>query len=199
MAKAEITRLLILQKAFELIYTRGYQATSVDEIIATTNVTKGAFYYHFGNKEEMGLAVIREIMYPGMTQALIEPLLNSERPLEDIYRMMKNLLLSNPFFQVKYGCPAVNLIEEMAALNPAFSKALGALVSEWQDTIRKSVTQGRLRGTIRKNVNPKQVALFISIGYSGVRNLGKIYGKDAYESYLKELKQYLNSLAREAA
>ncbi|GAA6766408.1 hypothetical protein AAFH68_23500 [Flavobacterium sp. CGRL1] len=46
MSKAVNTRLTILHKAFELIYTKGYQTTSVDEIIATTQVTKGAFYYH---------------------------------------------------------------------------------------------------------------------------------------------------------
>ncbi len=47
MKKAEVTRLNILQKAFELIYVNGYQTTSIDQIIATTQVTKGAFFYHF--------------------------------------------------------------------------------------------------------------------------------------------------------
>lgn len=36
MKKAETTRLNILQKAFELIYVKGYQTTSIDDIIATT-------------------------------------------------------------------------------------------------------------------------------------------------------------------
>ena len=61
MKKAEATRLMILQKAFELIYVKGYQTTSIDDIIATTKVTKGAFYYHFKTKDEMGLAIINEI------------------------------------------------------------------------------------------------------------------------------------------
>jgi TetR/AcrR family transcriptional repressor of nem operon len=62
MKKAATTRLTILQKAFELIYVKGYQTTSIDDIIATTQVTKGAFYYHFKNKDEMGLAIINEIL-----------------------------------------------------------------------------------------------------------------------------------------
>jgi len=60
MSKAQDTRMTILRKAFELIYRQGYQATSIDEIIATTAVTKGALFYHFKNKEEMGLAIINE-------------------------------------------------------------------------------------------------------------------------------------------
>ena len=62
MKKAEITRLNILQKAFDIIYANGYQTTSIDDIIATTKVTKGAFYYHFKSKDEMGLAIINEIL-----------------------------------------------------------------------------------------------------------------------------------------
>ena len=62
MSKAAATRHDILEKAFQIIYTKGYQTTSVDEIIAATKVTKGAFYYHFRNKDEMGVAIINEIV-----------------------------------------------------------------------------------------------------------------------------------------
>ena len=117
MGKSDITRLHILRHAFQLVYKQGYQATSIDEIIATTRVTKGAFFYHFKNKDAMGLAMVREVMYPGMQQALILPLSGSTDPVTDIYLMMKNLLFNNPFFEVKFGCPAINLIEEMATIN----------------------------------------------------------------------------------
>jgi AcrR family transcriptional regulator len=58
MKKSAATRLMILEKAFELIYAKGYQTTSIDDIIATTKVTKGAFYYHFKTKDEMGLLLL---------------------------------------------------------------------------------------------------------------------------------------------
>lgn len=43
MKKSQATRIDILKKAFQLIYPKGYQATSIDDILATTKVTKGAF------------------------------------------------------------------------------------------------------------------------------------------------------------
>ncbi|MDN3709585.1 TetR family transcriptional regulator [Myroides ceti] len=55
MKKAEATRLTILKKAYELIYINGYQTTSIDDILATTKVTKGALYYHFKIKTKWGL------------------------------------------------------------------------------------------------------------------------------------------------
>lgn len=85
MKKSEATRLNILRKAFELIYEKGYQTTSVDEIIATTQVTKGAFYYHFKTKDEMGLAIINELMRSSFQDTFIDPFQVSENPLDTIY------------------------------------------------------------------------------------------------------------------
>ncbi|WP_420153165.1 TetR family transcriptional regulator [Siphonobacter sp.] len=194
MSKAATTRLMILQKAFELMYRRGYQATSIDDIIATTQVTKGAFYYHFKNKDEMGLAVIAEVMVPAMQQAMVEALRNSTDPVEDLYAVVHRLLLQDPFFEVQYGCPAVNFIDEMAVLNPAFQKALAGLVQQWDQAIQEALRQGQNRQIIRDEVNPAQVASFIITGYNGVRNLGKILGRSSYLVYLKELKNYLQTL-----
>ncbi|MCW3463991.1 TetR/AcrR family transcriptional regulator [Chitinophaga nivalis] len=194
MSKAAATRLNILQKAFELVYQNGYQGTSIDLILTQTKVTKGAFFYHFKNKEEMGLAMIREVMYPGMQTGLIQPLLEGEDPVTEIYTMMHGLLLENPFFQVKYGCPAINLIEEMAPLNADFHTALATLVLQWQEAIEKTLKKGKAAQQIRKEVNTAQVAFFVMSGYSGVRNLGKLYGQTCYHKYLKELKTYLKNL-----
>lgn len=197
MNKAATTRLSILHKAFELVYANGYQTTSVDDIIAQTKVTKGAFYYHFKNKDEMGLAMIKEVMYPGMIEALIKPLLHSKDSTSEIFRMMKALLQDTIFFQVKYGCPAVNLIEEMGGSHAGFRKALSKLFNDWQEAIQQSIEQGKSSGQLRKEVNAKQVALFIATGYGGIRNLGKLFGKDCYTVYLKELKVYLNGLQKD--
>lgn len=72
MKKAEATRLNILQKAFELIYEKGYQTTSNDDILKTSNLTKGAIYYHFKNKEVMGMAIINELLKPTLSNSSFE-------------------------------------------------------------------------------------------------------------------------------
>ncbi len=106
MKKSEVTRQNILRKAFELIYMNGYQTTSVDEIIATTQVTKGAFYYHFKTKDEMGLAIINEIMRPDFKKTFIEPFQNDINPLDTIFKMIYYLLMESRDLKVEFGCPA---------------------------------------------------------------------------------------------
>lgn len=194
MSKAAATRIDILNKAFDLIYKNGYQATSIDHIIATTQVTKGAFYYHFKTKEEMGLAMINEIMAPGMLDSMVKPLLESENPTKQIYQMMKNLLILDPFFSAQYGCPAINLIEEMAPVNPAFKSTLLKMIDTWHDAIKDSIRKAQLQGIVKTDIDPEQVALFISSTYAGIRNMGKIFGKASYEPFLREFKAYLKRL-----
>jgi len=195
MSKAANTRLTILNKAFELIYSKGYQTTSIDDIIATTQVTKGAFYYHFKTKDEMGVAIIEEILKPTMQESFINPIENSENPLDDFYNMISYLLLKDPFLQVKYGCPVGNLTQEMTPWNNQFSNALLELVNQWKITIEKSVVNAQKSGLIRKDVNGEQVAYFMMSGYWGIRNFGKLQDNNScYLVYLKEFRNYLNSL-----
>jgi len=195
MKKAEATRSMILHKAFELIYVKGYQTTSIDDIIATTQVTKGAFYYHFKTKDEMGLAIINEVLKPTLASSFIEPLQGEQDPLNAIYNLMDSLLMKNEFLKVEYGCPASNFTQEMTPWNSEFNKALNELTREWTEAITATIERGKKNGTIRKEVNAKQVTTFVLSGYWGIRNLGKLENsKKVYISYLKQLKIYLNSL-----
>ena len=46
----------LLAAALSVIRTKGYSATSVDELCAAAGVTKGAFFHHFKSKDELGAA-----------------------------------------------------------------------------------------------------------------------------------------------
>jgi len=50
----------LLQAAFREIHRSGFQSAGIDTILAATNVTKGALYYHFESKEALGYAVVEE-------------------------------------------------------------------------------------------------------------------------------------------
>ena len=52
----------ILQSAEELIYQKGYDATSISDIMEVADVGKGQLYYYFKSKKEIGLTVIQDIL-----------------------------------------------------------------------------------------------------------------------------------------
>lgn len=193
--KAKATRQSILQKAFELIYVKGYQSTSIDDIIANTHVTKGAFYYHFKTKDEMGLAIINELLKPTLTNSFVEPLKSGENPIDAIYNLLHALLLENDFLRVEYGCPASNFTQEMAPWHQNFNQALNELVQQWTKVMVAAIERGKKLGQVRKEVNAKQVTSFVLSGYWGIRNYGKLNNdKQTYLPFLKEMKNYLDTL-----
>ncbi|RKR82902.1 TetR family transcriptional regulator [Mucilaginibacter gracilis] len=193
MSKAEETRTEILRKAFGLIYQKGYQATSIDDILATTQVTKGAFYYHFKNKEEMGLAIIKEIMHKEVRPAVKNSVASVDFR-KNLYKMLKDLLIDHPFMTAEYGCPAVNLIQEMAPLNDPFRQELKKNLKEWQKAIEDEITRAQNTGQLSDDYDTGAIALHVITLYHGVRNMGKVLGKAYYIIFLKEFDDYLQSL-----
>lgn len=56
--KGEKRKQELLNIAYRLMISKGYEETSIDEIIAEAQIAKGTFYYHFKSKEEMLEALI---------------------------------------------------------------------------------------------------------------------------------------------
>jgi TetR/AcrR family transcriptional regulator, transcriptional repressor for nem operon len=52
------TKRAILDAAEQLVFRRGFAASSVDDVIAAAGVTKGAFFHHFRTKAELGQALV---------------------------------------------------------------------------------------------------------------------------------------------
>ena len=185
----------ILEKSFGLIYRNGYQATSIDKIIETTQVTKGAFYYHFKDKEKMGLAMIEEVVAPRLNKLLIDPIRNAENPLDKIYLTIKKNLTEDSDFDIRYGCPINNLIQEMSPIKDSFKSNLKSVIDNWRKAIVRELERGKKNGKVNSGIDSKSVAEFIIVSYEGLRGTGKVYQNfRLYKSYLKQLKFYLDTL-----
>ncbi|RIV31640.1 TetR/AcrR family transcriptional regulator [Flagellimonas lutimaris] len=192
MNKAQQTRKYILETAFSLVYENGFQSTSIDKIIAETNVTKGAFYYHFKNKEEMGMAIINEILTVSINENLVKPLANHGQKAEVIYQTIKNFMLSISDRQLRLGCPTNNMIQEMAPLNTTFARALLSIIENWKQKLSEAIIEGQKDGSISPNQDAVVLAAFIISSYEGARTLGKLYKSfEYYNFYLKQLKALL--------
>jgi TetR/AcrR family transcriptional repressor of nem operon len=55
---SEATKTRLLDAARDVIRTKGYAATSVDDICTAAGVSKGSFFHHFASKEQLGIAAI---------------------------------------------------------------------------------------------------------------------------------------------
>lgn len=68
MKKGEKRKQELLKIAYEMFLSRGYENTSVDEIIETAQIAKGTYYYYFSSKEQM-LEEVIDMMIESETDA----------------------------------------------------------------------------------------------------------------------------------
>jgi len=81
MARGEETRRRILDIAQESILAKGFDATSIDEIVACADITKSGFFYHFRDKNALALALIER--HIEVEDDLFDDLLARARDLTD--------------------------------------------------------------------------------------------------------------------
>jgi TetR/AcrR family transcriptional repressor of nem operon len=79
--KGEDTRKRILDAAQAMILARGYAGMSVDALIGSLGLTKGAFFHHFRSKDELAQTLIRRYSDEGIT--LLKSSLARARKLSD--------------------------------------------------------------------------------------------------------------------
>jgi AcrR family transcriptional regulator len=80
----ELRRSEILDQAFALFLSRGYDHTSLNDIIAEAGISKGAFYHYFPSKEAL-LAALAD-RFARKTLAELEDVLN-DRELDPLERL----------------------------------------------------------------------------------------------------------------
>ena len=71
------TRQTLLECAFEEMHRSGFRAASLDAILESSGVTKGALYHHFGSKTALGYAVVEEVVRPWV-EASWRPVLEAD-------------------------------------------------------------------------------------------------------------------------
>lgn len=81
----------ILDAALMQFATRGYDATSVREIVAAVGCTKPALYYHFGSKEDLFLELVRSRI-DGLHE-LLRGCLSEDAPVEQQLRAVTSRIL----------------------------------------------------------------------------------------------------------
>jgi len=169
----EGTRERLLQAAFQQVYRYGFQSAGIDTILATTNVTKGALYYHFESKEALGHAIVDEIVAKLVRDRWLLPLERSKD--KDPIDALIGILQAVPTRRrdVRAGCPLVNLAQEMSLLDEQFRKRLERLFLAWQEGIAALLRKGQSGGTVRRDLNADEAASFLVAMVEGYEVLAK--------------------------
>ena len=172
----EATREKLLAAAFDEIFRNGYQAASLDAILANTGLTKGALYHHFSDKAALGYAVVDEVVRGLTLQRWTGPLQTSTADritaLQSVLRGVAAESSVRPVL-VELGCPLNNLTQEMSPLDEKFRGRLSLTFDLWTGAFADALQRGREEGSVRADVDPRRTADFLVASIEGTFGLAK--------------------------
>ncbi|MDE3742028.1 TetR/AcrR family transcriptional regulator [Maribacter polysaccharolyticus] len=193
--KSEHTRQSIINESFKLFYENGFRTTSVDKIMKATQLTKGAFYHHFKNKEELGLAVISQKLQKRVYESMIAPLYGPGSPMEILNTVFIGRLKTFTVYEKQHGCPTNNFINEIGDQELAYQNALKRIVEEWKSALVYVLERGKTEGAIKESICSKSVAVYLISAFEGIRGLRKIYDNDLIlDEYIAGLSLYIDQI-----
>ncbi len=172
--KAVDKREEILQKGLEVIWTKGYNDTSVNDIVKSVGIPKGSFYYYFESKEAFAIEAlntyieyIKGLMHNAMGQV------QGETPLDKIKMLIErkvDFMVEDPYY--KNGCYMFNLSSEMAMHSEQIGNAIAGHCCDIYGMLEGLVQEAIDAGQIT-NTSAKEVVAFMDYAWNGAAGIYK--------------------------
>jgi TetR/AcrR family transcriptional regulator, transcriptional repressor for nem operon len=193
------TRTAIMDAAQDLILQQGFAATSIDQIIERTGITKGAFFYHFGSKSDLAHALVER--YAALDAEHLERTLDrAERlgrdPLQQVLVFVGLLQeeaheLTEPFA----GCLYASYCYEAQLFDERTFGVVRTGVRHWRERFRAKLQAAMDQHPPRLPATAEELAGMILAVFEGSFVLSKILAEPAllaeqlghYRNYLELL------------
>jgi TetR/AcrR family transcriptional repressor of nem operon len=199
-SRGEATREKILQATQELILENGFSATSIDKVLENSGLTKGAFFYHFKNKEALTRAVIER--YSRREQLQLDSVFERARgmtrdPLQQLL-VGVSLLIEGMETEIRAagrmnpGCLYGSYAYELPVVDDDAMQTMRDTVVHWRKTIRDQLERVSEQYAPRSEVDLDALADNLLAVVEGGLILGRLM--DDAGQLLEHLKLYRNHL-----
>lgn len=156
--KAE-ARTKLLEAARSVIRTKGYSATSVDDLCRAAGVTKGAFFHHFKTKDD--LAVAAADFWSQTTGALFKgaPYHEHEDPLDRVlgYLAFRRALIAGAV--PEFTCLVGTMTQEVFDTSPAIREACADSICGHAGTLVADISEAADRRGVTLPCSVESLAL----------------------------------------
>lgn len=167
------TRRKLIEAAVGLVLRQGFSATTVDQICAEAGVTKGSFFHHFANKEEIGRAAVE--WWGEMGTALYSAAWQdgSADPLDQLHRMFDIMIGFTQRPDQPCVCVVGMISQEMAATHPVMQGACARELTLWTENVRTLLAAAKEVHPPAVDFDPEEVAWFLNSLWQGSMLIAK--------------------------
>lgn len=191
------TRRKIVMAAMDLFAEKGFQSTSVADILSRTQVHSGSLYHVFPGKQDV-LAAVLEAYRDGIEEWLLAPAWSGvDDPVERIFALLgayRTMLVTS---DCTYGCPIGSLTLELHEPDPAIRDLLAANFENWTRAIARCLDAAGAR--LPAALDRRRLAEFVLTVMEGAVMQARTYRDIGYfDRNIAILRDHIDLLIEEA-
>ncbi len=161
-----------LEAAMRQFWSKGYEATSLQNLLEVMDVSKSSFYETFGSKHEL-LEQCLALYTNTLIASLREELRQAKTGLSFIEKVLKGLIDEASTKGEKCGCLMVNVTNELAQRDKIIAKLVANGSKSLQGVFKEAVLRGQKEGNIPLNKTPDILSNFLVNNMVGLKTMVK--------------------------
>ena len=159
------TRTRIVVAAMELFWEKGFNSTSVADILSRSQVNSGSLYHFFPGKQDVLVGVL-EALRDGIGDMLLAPAwVGVDDPIDKIFALLARYRGAIVESDCTYGCPIGSLALELHEPDPRVRALLAANFSNWTAAIEDCLKAAADR--LPRDIDSKALAEFVLTAMEG--------------------------------
>jgi AcrR family transcriptional regulator len=196
--KGELTRAAIVDAAMAIARRDGLEGLTIGALAERLRMSKSGVFAHFGSREDLQLAVVREYARHFVDRVL-RPAVRSERGLPRLQAIVDRWL-SLLAEEIEDGCILVGGAAEYDDRPGPLHDALAAIVAAWKAELVRALRQARDCGHLRGDVDCEQVVFEIyGLMLMLHQDARLLHGKDSVRRARAGLQRLIEASAAGAA
>lgn len=161
----------IADAAMQVFWQRGYAATSIQDLVEGTGLSRSSLYNAFDSKHGLYTCALKR--YQQLTSANVE-LLAQDAPARELVRRLLMRIVDNELEdERRLGCLVANASLEMAGQDPLVAQLVAQTFQRIEAALEQVLRRGQEQGEIDPEKRPRALASFLLCTVQGLRVLGK--------------------------
>ncbi|MEV8477309.1 TetR/AcrR family transcriptional regulator [Streptomyces sp. NPDC051173] len=161
-----------LQSALELFWERGYEATSLTDLVEHLGIARASLYATFGSKRELYLKALERYGEQSDTR-IVEELSQPGPALPAVRTLLRRFADEATCDDLRRGCFVTNTAVELAAHDPAAARRVGESWQGLETALVSALMRARAQGELPAGRDPVALARMLMVLMQGMRVVGK--------------------------
>ena len=165
-SKGALTKAMIVDQALRIASHQGLEGLTVGHLADALTMSKSGVFAHFGSREELQLAVVREY-YQRFEARVFQPALLEPKGLARLQKMI-NLWVQTSIQELSAGCIFISGAVEFDDRPGPVRDELVRSVQIWRTALKRAIEQAVEVGDLKQDCAPEAMLFQI---YSYVQGL----------------------------